>query len=343
MTRAYPENIFGVPSWDPDYIDQRQAEFDPTGGNVGTISDYQPQYGTVNNDFLPIESESYLFIDGQRVAATLDGMAVSWHMLERMAAAGALTIGSNGGWQFPVEWRNGSIFVPRTYRADPANDYLPRTSSWWVVNVQTQQRTADQYEVDLALTGAIRRLSNSNCLREIRGLLNRAAERLFDDPTTTQNEYTTRSSDNSNVSMEDYFTREEFTARNFDKLAWEATTVLERSNFNITPGTESEGRFSLTRATAQGTTITFYAGFFNDVEQGSRSRQRNSSPLFQYVAGSVRTQFNREITALHELVHLIGNGQFSDELLGGLILNRKNVSKSEGSEALTAFLERHCR
>ncbi|MBL8122590.1 MAG: hypothetical protein JNJ39_00660 [Blastocatellia bacterium] len=98
VTRAYPENIFGVPSWDPDYIDQRQAEFDPTGGNVGTISNYQPQYGTVNPDFLPIESESYLFIDGQRVAATLDGMAVSWHMLERMAAAGALTVGTNCGW-----------------------------------------------------------------------------------------------------------------------------------------------------------------------------------------------------------------------------------------------------
>ncbi len=44
VTRAYPENIFGVPSWDPDYIDQRQAEFDPTGGNVGTVSNYQPQF-----------------------------------------------------------------------------------------------------------------------------------------------------------------------------------------------------------------------------------------------------------------------------------------------------------
>lgn len=38
VTRAYPENIFGMPSWDPDYIDQRLAEFGPTGGTVGTIT-----------------------------------------------------------------------------------------------------------------------------------------------------------------------------------------------------------------------------------------------------------------------------------------------------------------
>jgi len=69
-------------------------ESDPFGGNFGTISNYQPQYGTVNPDFLPIKSEFYPFIDGQRVPCTLDGMAVSWHMLERMAASGALTVGT---------------------------------------------------------------------------------------------------------------------------------------------------------------------------------------------------------------------------------------------------------
>lgn len=119
-------------------------ESDPFGGNFGTISNYQPQYGTVNPDFLPIKSEFYPFIDGQRVPCTLDGMAVSWHMLERMAASGALTVGTKGGWQFPVEWHNGSIFVPRTYRADPANDYLPGTSSWWVVSAQTLRQPQTQ-------------------------------------------------------------------------------------------------------------------------------------------------------------------------------------------------------
>lgn len=112
VTRAYPENIFGVPSWDPDYIDQRQAEFDPTGGNVGTVNNYQPQYGTVNPDFLPIESESSLYIDGQRVPCELDGMTVPCSMVQRQAAAGASPAGFNVHSHFYF-WMNGVGVSPR--------------------------------------------------------------------------------------------------------------------------------------------------------------------------------------------------------------------------------------
>lgn len=66
---------------------------------------------------------------------------------------------------------------------------------------------------------------------------------------------------------------------------------------------------------------------------------------YKYRFTNARSQADRELTILHEVIHMVGNGVFSDELLGSLILGRSQtrVTKPEGSEALTAFLERNCR
>ncbi|MBX3291047.1 MAG: RHS repeat protein [Acidobacteria bacterium] len=92
VTRQAPEHIFGVPISDPNYIDQRQAEFDPAGGNVGTVTSYNPVYGGVNGDFPPIEIESDLFINGLRSPCELDGITVSCAQLERQANSGGVQV-----------------------------------------------------------------------------------------------------------------------------------------------------------------------------------------------------------------------------------------------------------
>ncbi len=78
VTRNYPETLLGTTSSQPDDIDPRQTELDPMGNNVGTVTGYNPQYLPSEPTFhIPIEGESPLFINGQRVSFSLDGMAIS--------------------------------------------------------------------------------------------------------------------------------------------------------------------------------------------------------------------------------------------------------------------------
>src|SRR5690606_33954574 len=55
VTRPSPEDLFGVPLWNPDYIDQRQTELSPEGGNVGTVTDHRVRYGTPVIGMFPLE------------------------------------------------------------------------------------------------------------------------------------------------------------------------------------------------------------------------------------------------------------------------------------------------
>jgi YD repeat-containing protein len=71
-----------------DYSDERQAEFDAGGTNVGLVSSYQLQYDATNSNVLPLESESALYVDGRRVTATLDGVAINWQAAQNLINSG---------------------------------------------------------------------------------------------------------------------------------------------------------------------------------------------------------------------------------------------------------------
>ena len=118
--------------------------------------------------------------------------------------------------------------------------------------------------------------------------------------------------------------------------------MIERENLNVSESTNS---FTFTRATAQGNTLTAYGGFFREVVQGDRLRRPTGGLRHEYRTGALTSSTDREITILHELLHLAGNGVFSDQLLGSLISGRRQdqITRTEGSEMITNFLNRNCR
>ena len=126
-------------------------------------------------------------------------------------------------------------------------------------------------QVNDAITGADLRLQrNRNRLREILNLLRRAAETLFDDPTTPENEYTQTVDDTP--STEDIYERDILTAANLINAAWNATISTDYNNPNVTR--ERGDAFSIERATTttgSGVSIRFYRGVFRNVERGGQN------------------------------------------------------------------------
>ncbi|MEJ7623796.1 MAG: VCBS repeat-containing protein [Pyrinomonadaceae bacterium] len=140
VTRTSPEHIYGVTVNNPSYIDQRQAEFDPTGSSVGLSTNYRAQYESVNLDFPGLEQESQNYVNGQRVNATLDGVAVSSQVLARMAMAGSLqAISTAGGISFlnDVSSTPGGLYweTPRLYETrDPGFYRWTSDTNWFGFN-----------------------------------------------------------------------------------------------------------------------------------------------------------------------------------------------------------------
>ncbi|MBX3292719.1 MAG: RHS repeat protein [Acidobacteria bacterium] len=95
VTRSSPENLFGVTINEPNYIDPRHMETDPMGGNVGTVTSHTPVYLPVNSHFPPIEGDSPVYINGQQVRFSLDGVAMSNQVA--MAYINSVVIGGANG------------------------------------------------------------------------------------------------------------------------------------------------------------------------------------------------------------------------------------------------------
>jgi len=103
-----------------DYSDQRKAEFDSGNSNVGLETNYQPVYEPGPSENLPLESESPLYVDGQKASVTIDGVSVSWLVARQMAEAGSTipaglaSYQSLPGFQFTSNGLgNFSVTIPR--------------------------------------------------------------------------------------------------------------------------------------------------------------------------------------------------------------------------------------
>jgi len=251
-----------------------------------------------------------------------------------------------------------SVYIPGSvWETDPAAQdtedhiYVGSTGEhpgqWLTITwAQQQQDIPPALQVDYAITGADRRLSR-NCLTEVLNLLRRGAERLLDDPTTSANEYTQATTDYPGYSsLRDYIESTALTKANIVNNLWNARQNIEYNNPNVTTGgTEQAGRFSTINASVQSRTLTLnvFGGFFREVVQGNRLQRPDASGLnYAYSFGGRTSSAFRETRMIHEGLHLALDG-LSDELLGSILLNRNNVTQSEGSRAINDFIDRHCR
>lgn len=226
------------------------------------------------------------------------------------------------------------------------------SSNWAMIPAEQktgQQQTGQQQaqetpatQVDNAISGALTRL-RGNCLTEVLGLLRRAAATFLDDPATPQNEYT--QANGSQESIQTIYEREIFNWNYLENTILGATINVEYENANVR--SESGDSFNIWRATAQGNTLTTYGGFFRNVErvEGRLERPDENGLNYAYTFGTNRTNAQRQLTIIHELLHLAGSGVFtSDQQLGSLILNRAigRVTQAQGSAAIDTFLNQHC-
>jgi YD repeat-containing protein len=107
VTGNYPEALLGQPSWDPNYIDPRQHEYEPGGANVGIVTNYVQQPAPPSDPMVPIDGDAYIFADGQWGRVYLDGLPINRQAVRMMGSA--LTYAG-----FPVESINGRLAIARS-------------------------------------------------------------------------------------------------------------------------------------------------------------------------------------------------------------------------------------
>jgi hypothetical protein len=164
---------------------------------------------------------------------------------------------------------------------------------------------------------------------------------LIDNPGTSENEYTQGGDQSAQAYFETLFTR-----INLINNIWNSTTTTEYENTRVE--SESGDRFNFPRVTTTtsanpnlSTRMVYHGGFFRDIERGRRLRRSEQGLDYEYGFGSDTSDTARELSVIHEAIHAVVHG-FSDELLGRVLLNRTNVTRTEGSSAINNFLRRHC-
>lgn len=132
VSRNSPETLLGYTSQEPNYIDPRHAEFDPSGSNVGLVTNFTYQSVPGPDQPIPIESEAVFIVNGQTMTATQDGLPISAQTLQAMAASGSAGVVLSTGnrhdpyrYFVPLDLVNGQIVIPTNFTgADDQRELL---------------------------------------------------------------------------------------------------------------------------------------------------------------------------------------------------------------------------
>ncbi|MBX3294005.1 MAG: RHS repeat protein [Acidobacteria bacterium] len=121
-------------------LEDGPAELDPMGNNAGLKTPYvepEPPPEPPPIPIPPFDGDSPMFVNGQAVRATLDGVSVPWNVLQSMANAGGLT-----HMGLPVDVRVGQMVIPRIVEGpnpnrweDPRMAMVMRYEGDWVISV----------------------------------------------------------------------------------------------------------------------------------------------------------------------------------------------------------------
>ncbi|MBX3292715.1 MAG: VCBS repeat-containing protein [Acidobacteria bacterium] len=158
-------------------LEDGPAEKDPMGNNAGLKTPYvepEPPPEPPPIPIPPFDGDSPMFVNGQAVRATLDGVSVSWNVLMSMANAGGLTHMGH-----PVDVRVGQMVIPRIVEGpnpnrweDPRMAMVMRYEGDWVISVAPPNGSPNVFgiwnERRRQLDEALRKAQSPECEKAFR-------------------------------------------------------------------------------------------------------------------------------------------------------------------------------
>lgn len=336
--------------------DGAPAEMDPMGGNVGIATPYiqeviQPPPPNENFPYFPLDGDSPMYVNGQQVSCTLDGLSIGCGTAFSMLGHSAdIDFANTSSWIlsqvgiFAVPRAVGNNEAPTPPGGDPNTayattryqyEYFFNNISWGPQISSPDEKPEDA--VKNAITEGSNLVAKDKCKSAIEELLRKAfMEKLKADGV-----------DYNKLSAEekaeiDKFRDSELTASKLIDSVKNATHVYAPNDLRLT-GKDGHHGAETTHSGGK-VTVSFFGGFFNEIMSGKSDISVQVGPALppRPYKGNVTSLTQRASTVIHEGIHAIYPG-FSDGFIGRIIKNKtKDLSREEGSKAINDFIKDKC-
>ena len=343
-------------------LDWDHVETDADGKSVGFI-DPGISFPAPFNDLFQSQNPFGSIVNGQFVSYSVDGIMVpkdyfaamldfafgsQFGVVERQARLSrGRYLGSRYSYRDAFGQTHGTDRSGAITQAAEGNRTVIENRFWlvsdqsWAVNLSLIPFFDEKPEdaVNDAIGEASKKIAKDKCKNAIEGLLRKAfMEKLKADGVN----YDKLSAEEK--SEIDKFIQNDLTASKLIDSVKSATHVYAPDDLRLTSG---DGHNSAETLHSGGkVTVSFFGGFFNQIMSGKGdivSQIGPSSPPKPY-KGSETSISERAHTIIHEGIHSIYQG-FTDGFIGrftGKKVKDKDLTKTEGSEAINKFVKDNC-